>query len=67
MPVGNNEVVHLTGIDDEERENENANQGKRFTISGKNYNKAAVIRESISNAVGNARVRVNNSGDENLR
>lgn len=61
--VGNNEVVHLTGINDGEREN----QGKRITISGTKYNKAAVIRESISNAVGGARVRVNNSRDDNIR
>lgn len=61
--VGNNEVVHLTGINDGER----GDQGKRITISGTKYNKAAVIRESISNAVGGARVRVNNSRDDNIR
>lgn len=56
-------MVHLTGINDGER----GDQGKRITISGTKYNKAAVIRESISNAVGGARVRVNNSRDDNIR
>lgn len=61
--VGNNEVVHLTGVDDGER----ANKGKHFIISGTKYNKAAVIRESVSNAVGQDKVRVNKEGDEKYR
>uniref|UniRef100_A0A8W8NSX0 LRAT domain-containing protein n=1 Tax=Magallana gigas TaxID=29159 RepID=A0A8W8NSX0_MAGGI len=61
--IGNNEVVHLTGVDDGER----ANKGKHFIISGTKYNKAAVIRESVSNAVGQDRVRVNKEGDKKYR
>lgn len=62
LHVGNNEVVHLKGVDDGER----ANQGESFTISGIKYNRAAVIRENILDAVGNANVRINNTGDENF-
>uniref|UniRef100_A0A8W8NW02 LRAT domain-containing protein n=1 Tax=Magallana gigas TaxID=29159 RepID=A0A8W8NW02_MAGGI len=61
--IGNNEVVHLKGVDDGER----ANQGESFTISGIKYNRAAVIRENILDAVGNSNVRINNTGDENFR
>lgn len=53
-------MVHLTGVKGQERKNENANQGEYFTIFGKRYNKAAVVRESVFNVVQNSKFKVNN-------
>ncbi|XP_065928422.1 phospholipase A and acyltransferase 3-like [Magallana gigas] len=63
--IGNEEVVHLAGIDDDGL-NGNFNPTHMFTISGKLFKKAVVKRESVWNVVLNSKVAINNKKDISL-
>ncbi|XP_061164499.1 phospholipase A and acyltransferase 2-like [Saccostrea echinata] len=64
--VGNKEVVHLAGIDDD-GVNGNSNPSHVLSICGKKFNKAVVKRESFWKVVQDSKAKINNDKDRKCR
>lgn len=60
--TGNEEVVHLTGIEDGINSN-NINPSHVFTICGMQFNKAMVKRERVWDVLRDSKVNINNDKD----
>ncbi|VDI35978.1 Hypothetical predicted protein [Mytilus galloprovincialis] len=61
--IGNQEVVHVAGIDGPVA----SHPAHSFSISGVNFNKAEVRKENVFKVVGNSKCTVNNSKDREHR
>lgn len=57
--IGNNEVVHVSGIGGRVA----SNSGHSFSVSGVLFNKAEVKRENVFDVLGTSKCKVNNSKD----
>ncbi|XP_062579293.1 phospholipase A and acyltransferase 1-like [Saccostrea cucullata] len=60
--IGNEEVVHLAGIDNDGI-NGNSNPSHVFSICGKTYKKAVVKMENFWTVVGDSEAKINNNKD----
>ncbi|KAK3088763.1 hypothetical protein FSP39_023490 [Pinctada imbricata] len=63
--IGNEEIVHLTG-DENDGINGNVNSGHLFTICGKNFNKAYVKKDKFWDVVLDSKAYKNNDKDKKL-
>lgn len=66
MFTGNEEVVHLAGVDNDGL-NASVNPSHAFTISGKIFSKAMVKKDSVWNVVLGSKVKINNDKDHKLK
>lgn len=57
--IGNNEVVHVTGIDGPVA----AKPGHSFSVSGVHFNKAEVKKENVFKVLGSSKCKINNKKD----
>ncbi|XP_062566176.1 phospholipase A and acyltransferase 3-like [Saccostrea cucullata] len=65
--VGDEEVVHLTGVDDDDGIDGNSNPSHFFSISGKTYKKAVVKLENFWKVVKDSKAKINNNKDRKYR
>lgn len=63
--VGNEEVVHLAGADNDGL-NASVKPNHAFTMCGKTFDKALVKKESVWNVVLDSKVEINNNKDRKL-
>lgn len=66
MFTGNEEVVHLAGVDNDGL-NATVKPNHVFTMCGKTFDKATVKKESVWNVMLDSKVEINNDKDNKLK
>lgn len=66
MFTGNEEVVHLAGVDNDGL-NASVKPNHVFTMCGKTFDKATVKKESVWNVMLDSKVKINNDKDRKLK
>ncbi|XP_052719490.1 phospholipase A and acyltransferase 2-like [Crassostrea angulata] len=64
--IGNDEVVHLAGVDNDGL-NASVNPSHSFSVCGKKFSKAMVKKESVWNVMLGSKVKINNDKDHKLK